>query len=95
MKKRTGGAHSSALAALGLPEESLGTRPQVLMVGQGCLRAQPCARLLEYTDSRICVKIGTQRLSVCGSDLQVRQFCGGLLELCGTVDGVLWEGEGQ
>ena len=90
MRKR-GGAVARATASIGFSEAVGGVLPQVLLLGTDCVRAQPCARLLEYRQDRIRVRIGGASLVVCGSGLWVRVFCQGLLEVCGRIAHVAWE----
>ncbi len=79
----------SLRSEMGMPDS------QVLLQGQNCVKIYPCRRLLQYSDTRICAKVGQKILRICGTQLRVRIFCAKTLEVCGKIDGVTWKGEGE
>ncbi len=74
---------------LGLPDT------QVLLQGQNCVKVCPCLRLLQYSDTMICARVGQRILHICGKQLHIRVFCAKTLEVWGQIEGVLWKKEGE
>ncbi len=68
---------------------------QVLLQGENCVKACPCLRLLQYSDTVICARVGQRILHICGKQLCVRVFCAKTLEVWGQIEGVLWKREGK
>ena len=95
MQNRKNVPKKAIFAKMGLPCEIQPQMPQILLLGQGHLRAQPCLRLLCYSETEITAQIGKLRLCVRGEALRIEVFCARTLELCGKIQGVFWQMKGE
>ncbi len=80
---------------LGFPSECSPAGPQILLIGREELQAKPCRALEKYTEAEICVRLSSGRLRIAGKNLQIRTFCGGILQLRGHIAILDLQNEGE
>jgi len=91
-KKKAGLRMAQFLSGVtGMPLAGMTNLPILTCLGSLEIRAEGCQGILEYSDARIQLDMGEQRLTVTGSALKMEEFRANCLTIHGQIEQILWE----